>query len=88
VVGSAVSPVIKITGNPVTYMQMKDDMDINAGKALTGEMTLDDIATEIEAKVIEIAGGEPSASERLGHHEFVLTYKTFQPLGPGCLPKT
>jgi altronate hydrolase len=88
VVGSAVSPVIKITGNPVTYMQMKDDMDINAGKALTGEMTLDDIAAEIEAKVIEIAGGEPSASERLGHHEFVLTYKTFQPLGPGCLPKT
>lgn len=86
VVGSAVSPVIKITGNPKTYENLKDDMDINAGKALTGDSTLDEIADDIQAKVIEVAGGEPSASERTGHQEFVLTYKNFEPLGPSCLP--
>jgi altronate hydrolase len=86
VVGSAVSPVIKITGNPKTYENLKDDMDINAGRALTGESTLDEIADDIESKVIEIAGGECSVSEKMGHQEFVLTYKSFEPLGPACLP--
>lgn len=86
VVGSAVSPVIKITGNPETYKKMQDDMDINAGKALTGNSLRDEIAEEIGSKVTEIAGGKPSASERLGHQEFTLTYKSFEPLGPGCLP--
>jgi len=33
-----------------------------------------------------VAAGEPTASETLGHQEFALTYKTFEPLGPGCLP--
>ena len=86
VVGSAVSPVIKITGNPVTYTNMQDDMDVNAGKALSGEVSIDQIASEIETKVIETARRSPTASERLGHQEFVLTYKTFEQLEPGCLP--
>lgn len=85
VVGSAVSPVLKITGNPTTYANMQDDMDVNAGKALSGEVSIDEIASEIEMKVIDTARRVPTASERLGHQEFVLTYKTFEPLGPGCL---
>ena len=28
----------------------------------------------------------PTRSEALGHQEFVLTYKTYEPLGPSCLP--
>ena len=31
VVGSAVSPLVKITGNTVTYNRMSDDMDFCAG---------------------------------------------------------
>ena len=30
--------------------------------------------------------GEPTKSEALGHQEFILTYKSFEPLGPACLP--
>jgi hypothetical protein len=25
-------------------------------------------------------------AEELGHQEFILTYKTFEPIGPACLP--
>ena len=30
--------------------------------------------------------GEPTKSEALGHQEFILTYKSFEPLGPACFP--
>jgi len=36
--------------------------------------------------VIKTAEGVPTVSETLGHQEFVLTYKTFEPVGPACLP--
>ncbi|UTF59159.1 UxaA family hydrolase [Gilvimarinus sp. DA14] len=86
VVGSAISPVIKICANPDTYQRLADDMDINAGKILTGEATLDEVGQEIYQCVMAVAGGAQSVSEALGHQEFILTYKSFEPIGPGCLP--
>lgn len=86
VVGSAISPVIKVCANPETYAHLSDDMDINAGKILSGEATIEQVGTEIFDKIINISRGDQSSSERLGHQEFVLGYKTFEPLGPSCLP--
>ena len=37
VVGSAISPVIKICANPETYRRMADDMDVDAGRILEGD---------------------------------------------------
>jgi altronate hydrolase len=86
VVGSAISPVIKICANPETYERMSDDMDVNAGKILRLEASVDDVGKEIYNKVIDVASGMRSCSESLGHQEFVLTYKSFEPIGPSCLP--
>lgn len=86
VVGSAIAPVIKVCANPETYKRLGDDMDVDAGRILTGGATLDEVGEEIYRLVLEVAGGAPTASERLGHQEFILTYKTFEPLGPSCLP--
>jgi altronate dehydratase large subunit len=86
VVGSAISPVVKICANPETYERMRDDMDINAGKILRLEASVDEVGEEIYRKVLEIASGIESCSESLGHQEFVLTYKSFDPIGPACLP--
>lgn len=85
VVGSAISPVIKICANPDTYKKMPDDMDVNAGKIIEANATLKDVSEEIYTKIIETASGIPTASERLGHQEFVIVYKTFEPIGPSCL---
>ncbi|WCJ60182.1 UxaA family hydrolase [Fontisphaera persica] len=87
VVGSAISPVIKICANPETYRRLAEDMDINAGRILEGEATLEEVGREIYEKILRTAAGEPTASERLGHQEFILTYKTFEPVGPACLPR-
>ncbi len=86
VVGSAISPVIKICGNPETYRRMQDDMDVNAGRILEGDGTLDEVGLEIVERIRRTAEGEKTASESLGHREFVLTYKSFEPIGPSCLP--
>ncbi|MBK8186069.1 MAG: UxaA family hydrolase [Cellvibrio sp.] len=86
VVGSAISPVIKICANPETYKRLAEDMDVNAGKILEGEATLDQVGEEILQNVIDVASGKRSVSEELGHQEFILTYKAFEPIGPNCLP--
>jgi altronate hydrolase len=86
VVGSAISPVIKVCANPETYERMSDDMDVNAGKILRLHATVDDVGQEIYRKVLDVASGVQSCSEALGHQEFVLTYKSFEPIGPHCLP--
>jgi altronate hydrolase len=86
VVGSAISPVIKVCANPDTYTRLAEDMDINAGRILTGEATLEQVGAEIVALVAEVANGAPSCSEALGHQEFILTYKQFEASGPGCFP--
>ncbi|WP_308366311.1 MULTISPECIES: UxaA family hydrolase [unclassified Microbulbifer] len=87
VVGSAISPVIKVCANPETYRKMADDMDINAGKVIEGRAAVASVGEEIYQLVCNVAGGEKTKSEALGHQEFVLTYKQFEPIGPACLPR-
>ncbi len=86
VVGSAIAPVIKVCGNPQTYERLADDMDINAGAVMTGDATVADVGDALYDQTIAVAGGAPSRSEDLGHQEFILTYKQFEPIGPACLP--
>lgn len=86
VVGSAIAPVIKITGNPETWRRMSEDMDVNAGRVLEGDVSLEQVGDEIVALVERVIEGGTTVSEELGHREFILTYKTFEPTGPGCLP--
>lgn len=86
VVGSAISPVVKICANPETARRLAGDIDVNAGRVLEGAATLQQVAEEIYDKALAVAAGERSVSEALGHREFILTYKSFEPVGPACLP--
>ena len=86
VVGSAVSPVIKVCANPETYRKLGEDMDVDAGRIIEGRGTLQEVAEEIYGQVRDVALGAPSKSEGLGHREFILTYKSFEPIGPACMP--
>ena len=83
--GSAISPVIKITGNSETYRRLEGDMDFDAGLVLSGETTMDEAAEALLRDVVEIAGGRASKSEALGHREYLVTYKHQEPPeGPRC----
>jgi len=86
VVGSALAPVIKVCANPDTYRRLQDDMDVDAGRILEGRASLDEVGREIHDLVLNVANGARTRSEALGHQEFILTYKSFEPLGPACFP--
>jgi altronate dehydratase large subunit len=86
VVGSALAPVIKIAANPEMYARLSADMDVNAGRIILGESSVDQIGQEIYDLVLGVAAGQQTASEAMGHAEFLLTYKSFEPIGPACLP--
>jgi len=75
VIGSAVAPLIKITGNARTYQNMTEDMDFNAGRVLSGEVTMDQAGDELMDLIADVASGQLSKPERLGHREFFLMYK-------------
>lgn len=76
VVGSAISPVIKICANPDTYMRMAGDMDINAGQILLGQASIAQTGAEIISCIENTVKGVPTLSEAMGHQEFILTYKS------------
>lgn len=75
VIGSVISPVLKICGNPQTCARMAGDIDVDAGRIITGEVTVSEIGKEIFAAVLETAAGKETKSERLGHREYCIPYK-------------
>jgi altronate hydrolase len=86
VIGSPIAPLVKITGNYDTYRNMEADIDFNAGRLLTGERTLDELADELMETVVNVAGGALTRPEHLGHREYFITYKhqDTPPLEIGC----
>ena len=75
VVGSAVAPCIKITGNHATYTHMEEDMDVDAGKVLEGICSMDDAVIDLVNFIAHIANGTETKSEKLGHKEYFIPYK-------------
>ncbi len=72
--------------NPDTYARMAQDMDVDAGRVLQGRATLEQVGREIYDLVLAVAESRQTRSEARGHQEFIMTYKTFEPIGPACLP--
>lgn len=75
VVGSAVSPCIKITGNRETFKRMEEDMDFDASPVLEGECSQNEMARQLAELAAAVSGGKRSKSEELGHREFFIPYK-------------
>lgn len=70
-IGFPTIPVLKIASNSATYRRMRDNMDVNAGRIADGETTPKAVGREIFELLLRVASGERTASERLGHKEFV-----------------
>jgi altronate hydrolase len=85
VIGSAVSPVVKITGNSETYTCLQDDMDFDAGRVLQGICSPEESADLLKSEVISVAKGTLTKSESLGHKEYFIPYKyQTSSAGKGC----
>ncbi len=86
VIGSPVAPLVKVTGNSATFRAMQEDMDFDAGRILSGELTLAEAGRELAELIVRVAAGEPSKPESLGHREYFIMYKhqNTPSLSEGC----
>jgi altronate dehydratase large subunit len=75
VIGSPIAPLLKVTGNSATFEALRDDMDFDAGRVLTGERTLAEAGEELLDLVVRTASGTPSKPEVLAHREYFIMYK-------------
>jgi altronate hydrolase len=66
------APSIKLATNTEMYRRMEEDMDVNCGVILDGEVTLEQMGQRIFDLILEVASGRRTKSETLGlgNHEF------------------
>jgi len=71
--GSKPAPTIKLASNTPMFMRLEEDMDINCGLVLDGELTVAQMGERIFREILRHASGDPTKSELLGlgDHEFV-----------------
>lgn len=67
--GNPISPVIKITGNKITFENMKDNIDIDASPVIYGPQTLKELGNELLEEVLKVANGKQTKAETLGYTE-------------------
>ncbi len=68
--GSPIAPVIKVTGNTLTYRNMIDNIDINAGKIIDNNISIQEMGQEIFEEIVKVCNGKQTKAEILGHREF------------------
>lgn len=73
IVGNPILPVIKLSANPLTCSTMSEHIDLDVSKILPGEMTLQEARDKLMDLMVRTANGRLTASESLGHREFVIT---------------
>lgn len=66
-------PSIKIATNTAMYQRMSDDMDVNCGRIVDGEASVETMGREIFDLLLATASGQKTRSEELGFgdNEFV-----------------
>ena len=67
--GNPICPVIKITGNKITFKNMEDNIDIDASPIIYGQKTLTQMGDELLEEVIEVSNGKLTKAEALGYTE-------------------
>lgn len=73
VIGNPVTPVIKLSANPITVETMSEHIDLDVSDILRGSLTLEKAGEMLVDLTRRTANGRLTAAEVLGHREFVLT---------------
>ena len=69
--GNPIAPVIKVTGNPKTWSEMANNMDVNASTIIGGE-SLSAVGERTYGKLLSVADGERTEAERRRLEEFAI----------------
>lgn len=68
--GSLIAPVIKIPSRTELYERMGEDMDFDAGRLLSTDATVGELAEELIELIVRVASGEKTCSERWAKRSF------------------
>jgi altronate hydrolase len=65
-------PSLKLASNNELYAKMRDDIDINCGEIISGDLSVEQCGQRIFERILATASGEKTVSEELGygHNEF------------------
>ena len=70
--GNPIAPVIKITGNKITFANMEDNMDFDASPVIYGTQTMEELTDDLLNMVVDVANGKQSKAESLGYTEMAI----------------
>ena len=70
--GAQVAPVIKLTGNKLTFAKMEDNIDFDASPLIYGTKTLEELGGDLLNMVVETACGKQTKAESLGFTEMAI----------------
>lgn len=70
--GNPIAPVIKITGNKVTFANMEDNIDVNASQIIYGKKTLEQMGDELLSMISDVSSGQQTKAEILGYFEMAI----------------
>jgi altronate hydrolase len=71
--GAKPVPSIKLASNTTMFKRLQDDMDINCGVVVDGELSIEQMGQRIFEEILAVASGRQTKSEELGlgDNEFV-----------------
>ncbi|MBU5436336.1 UxaA family hydrolase [Pseudoflavonifractor sp. MSJ-37] len=69
--GNPISPVIKITGNRITFANMEDNIDVDASPVIYGG-DLEKMGDDLMELVSKVASGKQTKAESLGYVEMAI----------------
>lgn len=70
--GNPITPVIKITGNKLTFANMEDNIDVDASPLIYGTKTMEQLGDELLGLVAQVASGRQTKAESLGYIEMAI----------------
>lgn len=70
--GNPITPVIKLTGNKLTFATMEDNIDFDASPLIYGTKTLEELGNDLLGMVVETACGKQTKAEALGYTEMAI----------------
>lgn len=70
--GNPIAPVIKITGNRLTYQKMMDNIDVDASPIIYDGKTPENLGDELLELVRQVASGKQPKAEALGFTEMAI----------------
>ena len=71
-IGNPLIPVIKVTGNKVTYQAMSDNSDLDTSGVVEGTTTIETLGDDLFQMLENVCNGTPSKAETLGFDDWAV----------------